>query len=204
MIRHNLSTRPFYNDRAVNLWLTALAVVAVLVTGVNVASVLRYSGSNTELVRQAAQDEDRAEELRKNAAALRASVDAKQIGEASEDARQANDLIDRRTFSWTELFNRFETTLPDNVRIRSVRPALDRDHRIGLTIAVLARGVDDVNAFMERLDATGLFQELRSIEEHLNDEEQVESVLQAVYLPGASAPAGQTAGQAAAPGAPAR
>ena len=46
------------------------------------------------------------------AAQLRASVDPQQIDAASVEARQANELIDRRTFSWTELFNRFETTLP--------------------------------------------------------------------------------------------
>ena len=49
--------------------------------------------------------------LRANAARLRSSVDVAQIDAASVDARQANDLIDRRTFSWTELFNQFEATL---------------------------------------------------------------------------------------------
>ena len=63
------------------------------------------------------------------AARLRASVDPKQIDVASVDARQANDLIDRRTFSWTELFNRFETTLPDDVRITSCGRKLDAEAR---------------------------------------------------------------------------
>ncbi len=157
MIRTNLSTRPFYNEGAVRSWLAILAIVAVAATVFNVSRVLRYSRSDTELATQASRDEARAAELRATAAKLRASVDTKQVDAASVEARQANDLIDRRTFSWTELFNRLETTLPPEVRITSVRPSLDRDRRIMLTITVLARGVDDVNEFMEKLEATGAF-----------------------------------------------
>ena len=40
---------------------------------------------------------------------------------ASLEARQANELIDRRTFSWTELFNRLETTLPPEGSHHAVR-----------------------------------------------------------------------------------
>jgi Tfp pilus assembly protein PilN len=183
MIRTNLSTRPFYNERAVTLWLVVVTVVVAAATMFNVASVRISSGSNTELSRQASQDEARAAEARRTAVGLRSSIDAKLMDVASAEARQANDLIDRRTFSWTELFNRFETTLPDDVRITSVSPALDQQRRIVLTVAVLARTVDDVNQFMERLDSTGVFQELRSTQERTNDDDQIQSVLETVYLP---------------------
>ena len=189
MIRTNLSTRPFYNDRAVRLWLTLAAVVLLVVTAFNVSQILRYSTSNTELATQAATDEARAAELRGRAQRLRASVDASQVEAISVDAKQANELIDRRTFSWTELFNRFERTLPDDVRITAVRPSLDRDRRIVLTIVVLAREVDDVNQFMEHLDGTGAFLELRSRQEQTTDEGQIESMLETVYQPPAAEPA---------------
>lgn len=190
MIRTNLSTRPFYNDRAVSLWLVLVAMVLAAATVFNVTRVMRDAGSNTELVQQASRDETRAAEARRNASSLRASVNVAQIDAASLDARQANDLIDRRTFSWTELFNRFETTLPDDVRITSVSPALDTARNIVLTVTVLARTVDNVNEFMERLDAAGTFRDLRSTQERTNEDDQIESVLQMVYLPAqAAAPA---------------
>lgn len=183
MIRTNLSTRPFYNERAVNFWLLVLGVLVILATIVNVSRARLDSGSNTELMSQASQDEARATELRTSAARLRASLDTRQIEAVSIDARQANDLIDRRTFSWTALFNQFEMTLPDEVRITAVRPTLDRDRRIILTVTVLARSVNDVNQFMERLDATSAFQELRSVQERTNDDEQIESALEMIYTP---------------------
>jgi Tfp pilus assembly protein PilN len=184
VIRNNLSTRPVYNTAAVRLWVGLAALVVIAATVFNVTQVLRYSNSNTELVTRASSDEARAAELRRNAQRLRSSVDVAQVDTVSADARQANDLIDRRTFSWTELFNRFERTLPDDVRITAVRPTVDKDRRIVLTVDVLARGVDDVNQFMENLDATNAFSDLRSRAEQTTEDGQIESALEMVYRPG--------------------
>lgn len=183
MIRTNLATRPFYNERAVYFWLLLATLVVGVATFVNVWRVLYYSGSNTELAAQASRDEARATELRADATRLRGTIDPKQIEAVSIDAREANDLIDRRTFSWTELFNLFETTLPENVRFTSVRPNIDKDRRIVLTITVLARSVDDVNQFMENLDATGVFHGVNATQERENEARQIESTLEAVYTP---------------------
>lgn len=187
MIRNNLSTRPFYNVGAVRTWLAIAAIVVAAATLFNVSQVLRYSNSNTELVTRAINDEATARDLRSQALKLRSSVDTAQVDKVSIDARQANDLIDRRTFSWTELFNRFERTLPDEVRITAVRPNIDKTRRIVLTVNVLARGVDDVNQFMENLDRTGAFVDLRSRQEQTTESGQIESALEMVYVPHGSA-----------------
>lgn len=183
MIRTNLSTRPFYNDRVVRLWLLVAAGLVCVATLINIARVIQYSRSDTQLVTQAARDEARAADLRATAARLRASVDPRQIEFASAEARQANELIDRRTFSWTELFNRFETTLPGDVRIVAVRPKIDPRHGILLQINVVARSVEDVDEFMENLEATGAFAGLLSAEEHFNEDNMLEARLETVYVP---------------------
>lgn len=183
MIRSNLATRPFYNERAVRFWLLLVAAAVAAATFFNVSRALHYSRSDTELATAAVRDEERAADLRASAAQLRASVDTQQVQLASSEARQANDLIDRRTFSWTELFNQFEATLPRNVRITSVQPRVEGDRRIILTIALLARGVEDVDEFMENLEATGAFTELLSREEHVTEGGQLVSSLEAVYVP---------------------
>jgi len=187
MIRTNLSTRPFYNERAVHLWLLVMAIAAASATIFNVSRVIYYSRSDTELATRARRDEDRAVRLRADAVQQRASVDPRQVEFASVEARRANDLIDRRTFSWTELFNRFETTLPAEVRITSVRPKLEPDRRIVLTITVLARNVDDISEFMENLEATGAFAGLLSRAERVNEEGLLETSLETLYVPRAVA-----------------
>ena len=191
MIRANLATRPFYNERAVSFWLLVFLVVVAAATVFNTTRVLRYSHSDTELGTAASQDETRATELRASAAKLRNSVDAKQIELASIEARQANDLIDRRTFSWTELLNVFEKTLPDDVRITAVRPKVERGE-FGLAISVVSRSVDDINTFMNNLEKTGAFQKIGStIEERVNEQGQMQGSLETLYKP----PMGHAAGR---------
>jgi hypothetical protein len=195
MIRNNLSTRPFYNEAAVGVWLFAIGLLVAAATVFNVSRVLHYSRNDTELGLQASRDEARATELRASAARLRASVDANQIAAASVLAREANDLIDRRTFSWTEVFNRFESTLPPEVRITSVRPRLDeKTRRMTLAITVLARGVDDVYDFMEKLEATGAFSGVGSrIDEKINEQGQLEAAFEIGFIPSTgSGPAAST------------
>ena len=183
MIRTNLSTRPFYNERAVRLWLGVVALLVVAATLLNASRLLRYTTDNSQQAQAAERDERLAKELRDQASRLRASVDIKQVEFASTEARQANDLIDRRTFSWTELFNHFETTLPDEVRLVSVRPRLDRDQGFVILITVVARGVDDVNSFIENLEKTGAFFSGGSVEEHVHEQGQLEAQLQINYVP---------------------
>jgi Tfp pilus assembly protein PilN len=195
VIRTNLSTRPFYNERIVHFWLIAIAAIVLAATAFNASRVLRYSRSDTRLATQASNDESRGADLRRQAARLRSSVDPRQVDFAAADARQANDLIDRRTFSWTELFNRFETTLPDDVRIAAVKPHVDRERGIVLTINVSAKTVDDVNTFIENLEQTGAFANVRPADERTDENGLLASTLEVVYVPSAGKPAPRTGGR---------
>ena len=197
MIRTNLATRPFYNERAVGLWLLLVAVVVAAATLFNISSVIGYSRSDTELAMQASRDEARAADLRQQATRLRATVDPRQIEYASTEARQANDLIDRRTFSWTELFNRFEATLPDDVRLIAVRPKVDRRTGSILTINVVGRTIEDVDKFMENLEATGVFSHTESKEERINEDGLLAAAIETTYVP--APPAADAAKGAAKP-----
>ena len=191
MIRTNLSTRPFYNERIVSLWLLVFLLVVAAATVFNTQRVLRYSHSDTELGTAASSDEALAKRLKTSATKLRGSVDAKQIDAAQAEARQANDLIDRRTFSWTELLNVFEKTLPDEVRITALRPKVERG-QFGITISVVARGVDDLNTFMNNLEMTGTFAKVGSvIEERFTDQGQLQANIEAVYKPSTGHAAGR-------------
>jgi len=189
MIRTNLATRPFYNERAVEMVLLGIALVALAATLFNLARVTQLSRRDTRLVTQAARDEARTAELKTLAARDRAAVDPKVLDRASAEARRANDLIDRRTFSWTDLFNRFETTLPEDVRITAVQPKVDPKLGIELSIVVDAKGVDDVNQFLENLQATGAFVDLLASDNRFDDRGQFQATLKAIYKPNAQPPA---------------
>jgi len=194
MIRTNLSTRPFYNERIVRLFLLGLLVLVIGATAFNVTRVLRYTRSDTQLSQQAARDESRAAELRLSAVRLRATVNPKQIEFTSLEARRANDLIDRRTFSWTEIFNLFESTLPDDVRITSFHSKIEKD-QIVLTITIVARGAEDVSAFLDNMERTGVFSDVGGkLEERVNEQGQLVISLETVYRPAVGHTAGRLTG----------
>ena len=193
MIRTNLSTRPFYNERIVHIWLIAFLIVVIAATAFNATRILQYSQSDTELSTQAGRDETRAAELRTAAVRLRTTVDPKQVEYASIEARQANDLIDRRTFSWTALFNYFEATLPDEVRITAIHSKIDKG-QIVLSLSIVARTAEDVSKFMDGMEKTGAFTQVgAALAERMNEEGQLQTQLDVIYLP----TVGHTAGRRA-------
>jgi hypothetical protein len=82
----------------------------------------------------------------------------------------------------TALFNPSETTLPNDAG-SAVRPSVDPDHKVTLTISIVAKTVNDVDQFMLRLDETGAFKDLYSTQERPNEDGQIESTLAMVYVP---------------------
>ena len=194
MIRTNLSTRPFYNERIVHIWLLAFLVVVIAATAFNVTRILQYSQSDTRAEHAGGTRRSPRRGAPAAAARLRTTVDPQQIEFASLEARQANDLIDRRTFSWTELFNKLESTLPDDVRITSFRSKVDKG-QIVLTIAIVARGAEDVSKFMDNMKSTGAFTEVgATLEERMNEDGQLQASLEVIYLPMVGHAAGAEAG----------
>jgi hypothetical protein len=186
VIRTNLATRPFYNERAVRLLLLLVATLGVAATMFNINQVVQLSRRDTAMLTQAYRDEARAADLRRDATRLRATVDPRLLEAASADARQANDLIDRRTFSWTELLNLFETTLPDQVRIATLRPKVEAKRGIVMTIIVFGRDVEDINQFVDNIEATHAFSQLQKLDERFDEQGDLQATIEGVYTPSAA------------------
>jgi hypothetical protein len=197
MLRTNLSTRPFYNERAVQLALGGAALLVVALTAFNVVQLRSLSGRQAQLVGRVGQAERQAAVLRSDAAQARRSVDRDRLEQVAAAAREANGLIGRRTFSWTELLNRLEATLPADVRIQSIRPVADKDGTLTVTLVVLGHRAEDVEQFVEQLEATGAFRHVYSRNESTDPKGLLEVSLEGHYLP--EAPAGRVEATAAAP-----
>ena len=140
MLRTNLSTRPFYNERAVRTGLGALAALALGLTVFNAYEILRLQ--RAEPRRAADHRAERgagARAARQGRRSFAARSIATKLAAVQAAAREANALIDRRAFSWTELFNQFQATLPADVRIGGVVAAdRQRGPQAGADLGVLA------------------------------------------------------------------
>jgi hypothetical protein len=183
MLRTNLSTRPFYNVRAVAAILGSLALVVLVFTVINAVALWRLTSAQSTLGASAAQAEAEADRLRGDAARIRGQIDQDELAVVAVAAREANRIIDQRAFSWTNLFSQFETTLPENVRIRSVTPRLERDQFI-VAVAIEARRAEDVDAFVEALEQAGSFKEVLPLVIEATEEGLLAGVVEATYTAG--------------------
>jgi len=198
MIRTNLSTRPFYNVRAVQVALAAVALIVLAVTVFNVAQIIRLSASQRTLGAQAQAAEQDAARLRAEAAQIRQRIDPKELEIVAVAAREANAIIDQRTFSWTDLFTHLEATLPADVRATEITP---RPATSQVGIRVQARSVEDLGEFIDGLEKTGAFHDVLPKSEVTMENDVIEADIDARYTqPWDAAEAGGTPGRSGRPG----
>jgi len=188
MLRTNLSTRPFYNERLVYVLVGLLGVLVVAFTAYNVQQVASLSARQAEASARASTDEQQARVLRQQAATARASLREEELQQVAARAQEANALIDRRVFSWSELFNHLERTLPADVMLIAVRPQIDADV-VKVAMVVMGRTIADIDGFIAQLEATGAFKDMLSTQEQVEDDGSFRATVEGRYVP-ASTPGG--------------
>lgn len=186
MLRTNLSTRPFYNERGVHVVLVLLAAVVIALTAWQVMRVVRLSKYKTELTATVRRDRAETEKLARDAAEIRRGMNQQELATVSAAAAEANDLIEQRTFSWTALFNQLEATLPEDVMLTAVRPTFKEGHTI-ISFELQGKRTEDVDTFMDHLETTGEFHDVRWSQETITEEGLHRVTMQAEYTPSTSA-----------------
>lgn len=194
MLRTNLSTRPFYNMRAVQVALGGLAVLVIAMTLFNAFELIRQGARQREFGAREVEAQAEAARLRSEAARIRAQINPKELEVVAASAREANAIIDLRAFSWTQLLSQFETTLPEGVRIKAIQPRIERDGRVVIGVAVEARRGADLEMFLDALEMTGSFHDVLTTEEQTNRQGLIDAIVEGAYA--------QPARQGAAPAAP--
>jgi Tfp pilus assembly protein PilN len=157
MLRANLSTRPFYNERLVHIVLAVIAGIVFAITLLNVVRLITLSTANTSLSARMRDDRVAADDYSRRAGQTRQKIDRKALEAVVTAASEANALIDSRTFSWTQFLNYIEKTMPPDVMLTSVRPSIERDGT-KISMVVLARRSVDIDEFTDKLEATGAFE----------------------------------------------
>lgn len=181
MLRTNLSTRPFYNERGVYAGAVFVAVLVVGLFAWEGFHIVQLSRYKTELNSSIARDNAEAARRRSEAAQVRRGLDQKDLAHVIAESKEANTLIQQRTFSWTQLFNQLEATLPENVMLVSVSPDF-KDGATLINLELLGRSSDDIEAFFERLEKTGGFR-VEWSQSTVTDQGLERMLARAVYTP---------------------
>ena len=181
MLRTNLATRPFYNERLAQAALGLAAVVGLAMFGAGVVRLVDLARLNGDLearMDRAARD---TAVLAVRAAEAQRAATSRDLTALAEATREANTLITQRVFSWTDFFNRIEATLPPDVMVTEVRPEIEPG-TVDVTMGVLGRSLDAVSRFVTALETSGAFIGVLNRQVELTEDGMYRAVLRGRYL----------------------
>ena len=185
MLRTNLATRPFYNERVARAALGVAAAVglAMLAAGVvRLVDLARLNGDLEARVDRAARE---TAELAAGAAEAQRTATPRDLGALAEATREANTLITQRVFSWTDFFNRIETTLPPDVMVTEVRPEIEPG-TVDVAMGVRGRSLDAISRFVTSMETSGAFVGVLNRQVELTEDGMYRAVLRGRYLESAA------------------
>jgi Tfp pilus assembly protein PilN len=188
MLTTNLSTRPFYNERAVRTILGLLLALVAVLTAVSAITAYSLRTRERDLSTEATQALREAERFRDETRVMTAQINPKELEAVSDAAAEANGVIAQRTFSWVALLSELEATLPDDVRITSVQPQVDKG-RTMVILQVEAMSPEHLAAFMDALEKRGAFHGVLPRDSTRGDDNIIDAVVEAVYTPAGASPA---------------
>jgi ribosomal protein S19E (S16A) len=65
-----------------------------------------------------------------------------------------------RTFSWTQLFNQIEATLPNDVMLTSVHPEFTENGVTRVNMEIQGKDEEVIDTFWQQLEKTGAFHQV--------------------------------------------
>ena len=159
----NLASKPFRN-RALS-W--AVATIVALASIIALALIAQSTIQTNAKVAEAQSD---VAKLQKSIAVLRQRGEAIRVAMPPDQQRllkSAHSLVDRKRFSWSQLFADLEASLPDGVRVsriavKEVRAQSDRTVA-NLDLTVASKSPATITQMIEDMERPGLFHaELRA------------------------------------------
>ncbi len=154
----NLASEPFRRDRPILvasvagcavLSILLLFLIGTIVTGRGRASETRHSITtlNTQLGT-----------VQKRQTGFDAALRRPENAEVLERSLMLNALIERKSISWTRIFDDLEKVMPHNVRLIYIRlPQVNSSNQVVLDMVVGAQSVEPLQAFLKQLERSPMF-----------------------------------------------
>jgi type IV pilus assembly protein PilN len=182
----NLASQPYEDAREFWLrWGTGLAAAAILTLALLTLTITgRYA---------ARRDHARIADLRAQIAQLdrtRAQDEAylnQPENRATRDQSQfLNELIARKSFSWTRVLEDLEKVMPARVHLVSIHPELDEDNQLALKMTVAGDSRERAIELARRMEDSRRFTQTRIDDENLRPSaggDTIELNINAIYVP---------------------
>lgn len=163
----NLATRPFRNRRLFLLLRSSFVAAMVLFGALLVLGAVRYGipalRMRSALSGQKAVLAGLQTDLRKATADVK-----KKETSLGQTIKEVNEVIFRKSFSWTGLLTEVEKALPDSCRLAAFSPGACDGRSVPLKLKVVSEGLPDLMRFIEELNDRG-FRDIRTTGEQKGD-----------------------------------
>jgi type IV pilus assembly protein PilN len=163
----NLSSRPFVNYRKFYLITGSLLGLLFLASFWNWSQYRSSHERREAFVQSLSNDRLKLDAMGREQEKLLRSLQTSETAEFLDRVEYVNQLINRRTFSWTQLLNDLEKLTPPNLQLASIKPQV-RGSDLVIEIVVKGRVTQDMIQFVSNLENSGKFADVSPIYEDLS------------------------------------
>ncbi len=156
-IHLNLASRPFRDYRPVYAAVVVMALLTAFLALNNVDTLLRYRTETKTTRADISQLEQQTADERHKADILTQRLRGIDLKLLSTQTEFANAQLAERAFSWSELLDRLERVLPDDVRLQSVSPTFDKDGLVHLAMMCVAKSGTGLSATINHFNGDAHF-----------------------------------------------
>jgi hypothetical protein len=163
----NLASRPFVNHRRFFLISGGLLV---LLLGISYWNLARYQSTRArrgEVNEQLNRDRARFATLGREQDKVLARLQTPETAEFLDTLEHVNQLIRRRTFSWTQLLNDLEQLTPANLQIVAIKPLI-AGKAVVIEIVANGRSSQENVQFVSNLESSGKFYDVSPLYEEIS------------------------------------
>ena len=182
----NLATRPYEDAREFWVrWGLGVALLALLTLGLLGLAVKGWTKAGRDR-HDIAQLQARIAERDQERIKAQAYLDMTVNRSTRDQSQFVNGLIQRKSFSWTRVFEDLEQVMPTNLHVVSLRPELNEQNQMQLDMKVAGDSRGAAVELVHRMEGSRHFQGTQLVQEQSADTgSSVIALVVSIYVPDA-------------------
>jgi type IV pilus assembly protein PilN len=181
----NLATRPYEDAREFwthwGLGVGLLAIVTLFLLGVTVNDWIKAGRDRQDIARIEKQIAERDNER----AQAQGVLDQPANRSTRDQSQFLNELIQRKSFSWTRVFEDLEQVMPSNLHVVALHPELNEQNQMQLEMKVAGDSRAAAVELVHRMEGSKHFQGSQLVQENQSGDNgsTIAALITTIYVP---------------------
>ncbi len=146
----NLAARPYRDYRPLYAAVVVTSIVIAFLMLNNIDTYVRYVRDTKKTREEIASIQQQIQNERRRTDVATREISTIDLTSLSKETKFVNTQLAERAFSWSELLDRLETVIPNNVRITSVSPQFAENGLVHLSILCEGKAPDTLLSTIAR------------------------------------------------------